>query len=242
MNLRHAAALALVGYLALAATRPVVEPESQAALLFRVDHKRDFSFSAKLTLPPVAANKGQYSIWILVGELKGSFELPALVQGGLLSWNPHNFGKPSNFVLQPFVGAEKSGGIMQTILSPPLAEDSAKEHEFRIRRTGNDLGVYMDSMKIFTAQWSAYFRDDEHIYLRIASEVLVGGDTVSGTVRDIELTDPAGKVKPYLPAIADEDRGAVFVCQDHVFVATGTFDSKKLTEPRWFAPPPCEDK
>ncbi len=150
--------------------------------------------------------------------------------------------KPNIPVLQPFVGAEKSGGTMQTLLSPPLSDDGTKEHEFRITRTRNDVSVYMDSMRIFTAPWYAYFRDDEHIYLRIASEVLLGGDTVSGTVRDIELTDPAGKVKPYMPAIADEDRGAVFVCQDHVFVATGRFDSKDFTEPSWFSPPPCEDK
>jgi hypothetical protein len=60
------------------------EAEGQAALLFKVDHKHDFSFSAKLALPRVPTNRGQYSVWIMVGELKGSLEIPAIVQSGLL--------------------------------------------------------------------------------------------------------------------------------------------------------------
>jgi hypothetical protein len=150
------------------------EPESQAALLFRVNKKSDFSFRANLTLPRVPNNKGQYSIWILVGELKGSFARPALIQTGLLWW------KPNKYVLQPFVGVEQSGRDMQTLLSPPL-EDSTKEHQFRITRSRNEVTAYMDSKRLFAGPWYSYFRDgdDEHIYLRIASEVLAGGDTVS---------------------------------------------------------------
>jgi hypothetical protein len=213
------------------------EPESQAALLFRVNKQSDFSFSANLTLPRIKNNKGQYSIWILVGDLKGSLALPALIQTGLLWW------KPNKYVLQPFVGIEPSGGSMQTLLSPPL-EDSMKEHQFRLTRSRNELTAYMDSKQLFSVPWHNYFRDgdDEHIYLRIASEVLSGGDTVSGTVREIAITTPSGTIKPYLPVIADEDRGPVFVCRDHIYVATGTFDSKKLTEPYWFQPPRCEEK
>ena len=147
-------------------------------------------------------------------------------------------------MLQPFVGVETSGGKMQTLLSPPLAEDLTKQHEyeFRITRTRNDLDVYMDSKRIFTARWYKYFRDNEHIYLRIASEVLRGGDVSSGNARDIELITPQGRIKPYMPMMADEDRGLVFVCRDHVFVASGAFDSEKHSEPRWFQPPPCEGK
>ena len=106
------------------------------------------------------------------------------------------------------------------------------------------MTAYMDSKQLFAVPWHNYFRDDddEHIYLRIASEVLSGGDTVSGTIREIAITTPSGTIKPYLPVIADEDRGPVFVCRDHIYVATGTFDSKKLTEPHWFQPQPCEEK
>jgi hypothetical protein len=233
MKPRHAAALALAGYLAVIGAGQMIEPESQAALLFRTEKKNDFSFSARLTLPRIPTNKGQYSVWILVGELKDSPALPALVQVGLIWW------KPDKYVLQPFVGAETSGGKMQTILSPPPTEDTT-EHEFRITRTQNDLDAYMDSKKIFSAPWSTYFKDNMRIYLRIASEVLSGGDMVSGTVHDIELTTPNGTIKPYVPAMADEDRGAVFVCKDHVFVASGIFDSNKIAEPRWFKPSPCE--
>jgi hypothetical protein len=131
---------------------------------------------------------------------------------------------------------------MQTLLSPRLAEDPVHEHEFRIERTQTHITAYMDSTKIFTAPWDTYFGNDEHIYLRVASEVLSGGDTVSGTVRNIELKTPNGTKRPYLPTIADEDRGVVFVCKNRKFVATGTFNSKKLTEPRWFRPSPCENK
>ena len=213
-----------------------IEPECQAALLFKVDQKSDFSFSAKLTLPRAPANRGQYGVWIMVGEYKGSLERPAVVQSGLVWW------KPEKFVLQPFVEPGKPSDGTQMLLSSPLTEDSTKEHEFRIARTRNDLNVYMDSKRIFAAPWSTYFRDDMHIYLRIVSEVLGGGDAVSGTVRDIALTTPNRKINPYMPTAADEDRGVMFVCKDHTFVATGTFDSKKLAAPRWFQPPPCEER
>jgi hypothetical protein len=211
-----------------------IEPESQAVLIFSVQGKGDFSFSAKLTLPQIPTNKGQYSIWILVGELKGSFALPAMLQVGLLWW------KPDKYILQPFVGVEKSGGYIQTLVWPPLANGPTREYECRITRTRNILEAYIDSKRIFVAPWSTYFKNDDHLHLRIASEVLSGGDAVSGTVRHVELTTPKGTIEPYLPSIADEDRGVLFVCKDHTYIATGTFDAKKLTEPKWFQPPPCK--
>jgi hypothetical protein len=214
----------------------VPQRPGQAALLFSLDQKSDFSFGAKLAMPRVPTNKGQYSIWIYVGEYKDSPERPATVQTGLMWW------KPDKFVLQQFVEAESSGGNAQYSLSPPLAEDSTKEHEFRIERTGNNLNVYMDSQLVFATLWSSYFRDDMHIYLRIASEAFVGGDAVSGTVRDIGLTTPKRRIEPYLPTIADEDRGVVFLCKDHMFVASGTFDSNKPFAPRWFRPPLCKEE
>jgi hypothetical protein len=218
---------------ASAAPPAVQDRPGQTALLYRVDKKSDFSFSARLTLPQVATNKGQYSIWIMVGELKDSPEKPATVQSGLMWW------KPDKFVFQPFVEVELSGGNPQYSLPAPLT-NSTKEHEFRITRTRDNISVSVDSKRIFNAPWSTYFSDDMHIYLRIASEVFADEDTVSGTVRDIGLTTSKGTTKPFTPAIADVDRGLQFVCNDHMFVATGKFDSDKPFSPRWFWPPPCE--
>jgi hypothetical protein len=171
----------------------------------------------------------------MVGEYKSTFEYPAMVQSGLLRW------QPDGFKLQPFVALEHSGGKIDTHLLAPLPENS-EEHYFRISRIRNEIDVEIDGDSIFRGPWDEFFRDVKHFYLRIASEVLVGGDAVSGTVRDIELTTPKGKMKPLAATIADEDRGVAFVCQDHRFVAIGAFDSKELTEPRWFRPPPCEGK
>jgi hypothetical protein len=214
----------------------VPERPGQAALVFSLDQKSHFSFSAKLAMPCVPTNKGQYSIWIYVGEYKDSLERPAGVKTGLMWW------KPDKFVLQQFVEVESSGANSQYSLSPPLTGDPSKEHEFRIVREGNNLNVYMDSELVFATLWSSYFRDDMHIYLRIASEAFVGGDEVSGTVRDIGLTTPKERLEPYLPTTADEDRGVVFLCKGHAFVATGTFDSKKPFAPRWFRPPLCKEE
>jgi hypothetical protein len=249
MKLCHAALIFFVAFfwqlVAVYAVPPSVPKNGEraafcsfahAGLLFKVDQRSDFSFSAGLALPRLSINRGQYQIWIQVAEYKEPTARPSFVRTGLLWW------KPNKFILQPYVETEKPGPTVQTLLSPPLPEDSTQEHEFRLTRTRNDISAYLDSKRIFAAPWYTYFRDDMHIYLRIASEVVLGGDAVSGTVRDIELSTPKGKIEPYTHTIADEDRGVAFVCKDHTFVATGTFDSEKLTAPRWFPPPPCENK
>jgi hypothetical protein len=232
--------LGLAAFLLLslsATSAPEIESEAQAALLFRLDQRSDFSFSARLTLPSVPTNKGQYCIWIMVGEYKKTSERPAMIQSGLLWWKPL-----FNFVQQAFVGAEHSGGTMQTLLPLPPLKESSNEHEFRIARMRNEITVEMDSHRIFAAPWYSYFNNTQNIYLRIAAETLTGGDAVSGSVREIELTAPEKQISPYAPAFADEDRGVVFTCKDDAFVATGTFDSRRLAYPRWFRAPSCEER
>ncbi len=177
----------LVAVYAAASASP--EPDCQAALLFKVDQKNDFRFGARLTFPKVPTNKGQYCIWIMVGEYKSTFEYPAMVQSGLFRW------QPNGFKLQPFVALEHSGGKINTRLLMPLPGNS-EEHYFRISRRRNEIDVDLNGKSIFRGPWDEFFRDVKHIYLRIASEVLVGGDAVSGTVRDIGLTTSAGENEP----------------------------------------------
>jgi len=212
-------------------------PENgQAALAFKVDRRNDFIFSARLALPRVLANRGQYGIWIMVAELKGTFEQPAMVQSGLFRW------QPNNFALQPFVAVEHSGGRINTQLLTPVPEGSSEGHDVQISRRADAIYVKFDGNQIFHGSWSAFFKDANHLYLKIAAEVSDDGDMVTGTVRNIELVTSGKTIAPDMPARADSDRGVTFVCRDHAFVATGSFDSKQLFDPKWFRAPPCEEK
>jgi len=210
----------------------------QAALAFRIPWRQDFSLDAKLRLPAVATNKNWYSIWVMIAELKGTAERPAMVQAGLVRWGKYQ-GK-YQYRLEPFVVLEHSGETPQMNFPPPLAAGSAEEHEFAISRSGDQVRASMDGKPIFEGAWHAFFRDNMILYGKIGSEVFAPGDAISGTVRQVELKTAPLRLVPYPVFEAAEDRGLKFLCNDDVFTAVGRFD---LNLPfRWVASPCKEDR
>ena len=214
---------------AYAKTQQSPEPEAQAALTFGVDQGRDFRFGAKFTFPKVSTNRRTYCIFMMVSESKDTFELPAMIQTGLSREHPNKFQ------LQPYVALEHSGGKIKAQLLTPIP-DKPENHYFGIWRRGDEVQVQFDGKKIFGGSWSSYFGKVKKIYLKIASEVFVDGDAVSGTVRDVELITPECRIAPYTPFCASEDRGVTFACKDNVYTATGKFNAKEVKLPDWFTP------
>jgi hypothetical protein len=122
-----------------------------------------------------------------------------------------------------------------------LIPDDPESHNFWISRKGDEVQVELDGKRIFAGSWSSFFGNVKCLYLKIASEVFVNRDAVSGTVRDVELITPKCRIAPFIPTCVAEDRGVTFTCKHGAFAATGKFHAKEAKLQNWnWSPPSCE--
>jgi hypothetical protein len=188
-----------------------------AALTYWADlrKRKSFVFSATLDLPELVNNRGWYCVWIMVSELKGTSQHPAMLQVGLIRWDQ------SKFQMQPFVGTEQAG---QEILFKPVAGNLTGSHRFAIVDDPSTIELKMDGKVLMSAPRQQFFKD-EIIYLKIAAEVYAVGDNVSGLVNDVTLATDGDKEETPSFYAAFEDRGLKFVCKGKgQWEATGQFD------------------
>jgi hypothetical protein len=188
-----------------------------AALTYWADlrKRKSFVFSATLDLPELVNNRGWYCVWIMVSELKGTSQHPAMLQVGLIRWDQ------SRFQMQPFVGTEQAG---QEILFKPVAGNLTGYHRFAIVDDPSTIELKMDGNVLMSAPRQQFFKD-EIIYLKIAAEVYAVGDNVSGLVNDVTLATDGDKEETPSFYAAFEDRGVKFVCKGKgQWEATGQFE------------------
>lgn len=211
----------------------VIRHESEngaAALTYWADlrTKKSFVFSANLDLPELINNQSWYCVWIMVSDLKGTSQHPAMLQVGLMRWDQ------SKFQMQPFVATEAAG---QELVFKPIAENLTGFHRFAIADDRSTIELRMDG-KVLTSAPRAEFFKDEIIYLKIAAEVYAVGDRVSGLVNDVTLATDRDKEEAPTSYAAFQDRGLKFVCKGNgQWEATGLFDpALRFTQ---YIPPQC---
>ena len=202
-----------------------------AALTYWADlrKKKRFVFSANLKLPELANNRSWYCVWLMVSELKGTTQHPAMLQVGLIRWDQ------SKFQIQPFITTEHAD---KELVFKPVAGTFSGYHRFAIADDPSTIELRMDGRVLISAPRKDFFKD-EIIYVKIAAEVYAVGDRVSGLVNDVTLATDGGNETPPISHAAFEDRGLKFLCRGNgQWEATGRFDP---TAPRFvqYVPPPC---
>jgi hypothetical protein len=243
MDLRHAAALtyfigqvlsllccavicslALLPSLACRAEEsnlpPVITHESEngaAALTYWAElrKKKSFVFSANLDLPELINNRSWYCVWLMVSELKGTTQHPAMLQVGLMR------SEQSKFQMQPFVTTEQAG---KELIFKGVSGNLTSYHRFVIADDPSTIELRMDGKVLMSAPRAEFFKD-EIVYLKIAAEVYAVGDRVSGLVNDVTLVTDGSKEETPSFYVAFEDRGLKFLCKGNGrWEATGHFD------------------
>jgi hypothetical protein len=186
------------------------------AFAFKAASLSPFVFSADLSLPHVPHNRSWYAIWLMVGETKGTAELPAMLQVGLIRWDQ------SNWKLQPFITTEHSRGSLKF---QPIPTDLAGTHRFAISYRSDLVILAMDGRTLLCARRSDFFPDQrEPIYLKLAAEVFAVGDEITGVARNITLETGGETVTP-MPYAGIKDRGLKFRCDEYrSWTAAGVFD------------------
>jgi hypothetical protein len=189
-----------------------------AALTYRVDRRKGFVFSANLDLPELTNNRSWYCVWLMVSELKGTRQHPAMLQVGLMRWDQ------SKFQMQPFVTTEQAD---HELVFRRVAGNLTGHHRFAIACDSSTIELRMDGEALMSAPRAAFFKDDYPIYLKIAAEVFAVGDTASGLVNDVTLANGGDKQAPPSTYAAFEDRGLKFLCRGKgQWEATGRFEPR----------------
>jgi hypothetical protein len=210
-------------------TIPHESENGAAALTYRVDRRREFVFSANLDLPELTNNRSWYCVWLMVSELKGTRQHPAMLQVGLMRWDQ------SKFQMQPFVATEQAG---HELVFKPVAQSLTGYHRFAIAGDSSTIELRMDGEALVSEPRAEFFKNDYPIYLKIAAEVFAVGDRASGLFNDVTLANGGGKQEPPSTYAAFEDRGLKFLCKGKgQWEATGRFEpGLRFAQ---YAPPPC---
>ena len=201
-----------------------------AALTYRVDRRNSFVFSANLDLPELINNQSWYCVWLMVSELKGTSQHPAMLQVGLMRW------AQNKFQMQPFITTEQAN---KGLMFKPVAEIlKGGYHRFAIVGDSSKVELRMDDKALMSAPRMEFFKDDSPIYLKIAAEVYAVGDVPSGLVNDVTLVNGGDKEEPPNTYAAFEDRGLKFLCRGNgQWEAIGRFDpALRFTQ---YLAPPC---
>jgi hypothetical protein len=208
-----------------------VSENGAAALTYWADlrKKKRFVFSANLKLPELANNRSWYCVWLMVSELKGTTQHPAMLQVGLIRWDQ------SKFQIQPFITTEHAG---KELVFKPVAGTLSGYHRFAIADDSSTIELKMDGKTLMSAPRTGFFNDDTIVYLKIAAEVYAVGDRVSGLVNDVTLATDGNKEETPSFYAALEDRGLKFLCRGNgQWEATGRFDPALRFAQE--AAPPC---
>jgi hypothetical protein len=196
------------------------------AIRFLPEPQKEFSFSARLSLPKVPSNKSWYAVWLEVGRRTKvpiedrAVDIPVMIQTGLLR-DPE-----SGFRLWSFVGTQPEGKGVATHFWPI---DLGEEHQFTISGTAKLLTIVMDGAEIFSCPRSEVFKDSMELFASVDAEVFADGDSASGTARQLWQLTASGKIILSSPFWIIEDRGLRFQCSADALSAGGTFDPKQKT-------------
>lgn len=199
-----------------------------AAICYKADLQQPFFFSADLSLPRMPNNKGWYAIWLMLAELKGTAQLPSMLQIGLIRWDQ------SHGNLQPFIATEHSGASLKY---QPIRIDLSGTHRFAISCNAELVTLTMDKRALMTAKRLEFFKDSNvPIYLKLAAEVYADGDEISGIARNVSLETDHEMTTP-MPWAGIKDRGLKFHCDAYgAWTAGGVFDPSLRRE---FYQPVC---
>ena len=196
------------------------------AIRFLPEPQKEFSFSARLSLPEVASNKSWYAVWMEVGRRnKGpddhpAVDVPVMIQAGLIRY------QGSGFKVRSFVGTQPEGKEVAAHFMPT---DLNGEHQFTISGTAKRLTILMDGEEIFSCPRGEVFKDTMELFASVDAEVFADGDSASGTARQLWQLTPSGKIILSSPFWIIEDRGLSFQCSADALSAGGTFDPKQDT-------------
>jgi len=200
-----------------------------AGLAYNADLAKGFALSATLNLPAKAGNRGWYCVWLMVAESRGTRDLPAMLQTGLMRWDQ------SQFRPQPFLTTEHPGQGFDFTPVPGIVEGP---HRFSISGDSSRIELMMDDNLLMSAPSAEFFHRGIPIYLKIAAEVWEVGDAASGRVEGIELESGGVRVRSPMFSSAFEDRGLKFSCLEK-----GRWDAIGRFEPALrflqYVPPVC---